>query len=250
MIEAIVFDAYGTLYDVQSVEQVVEKKFPGRGAFITAIWRMKQLEYSWLRGMMGSYADFRTITKDALAYTLGIMGLKADDAELESLVDGQNRLTPYPEAAAALTSLSRHRLAILSNGSGEMLRALVDHSGLGRFLEAVMSVEEARTFKPHPSAYALVQRCLGLTPDRVLFVSSNGFDVSGAKSFGFTVARIVRVSPDALRRELAEPATVGVGGMFRALRSQQEMIGEAPDFSLNSLTELGPLAEGGFSVGA
>jgi 2-haloacid dehalogenase len=236
-IEAIVFDAYGTLYDVQSVAAETEAAFPGHGELITQIWRMKQLEYSWLRSLMGDYRDFWEVTRESLAYTLGSLGLAADAALLARIGQAYNTLAPYPDAAAALAALAGHRLAILSNGSPDMLDALVRHSGLAAHFEAVISVDAARVFKPDPRSYALVQARLGVAPEAVLFVSSNGFDVAGAKAFGFRVARIERVSPAALRGELAA-GPVGPAGMFRALRMQAETIGAAPDVVVGGLAEL------------
>ena len=195
-IKAIVFDAYGTLYDTQSVVKVTDVAFPGHGDFITQVWRMKQLEYTWLRSMMGQYEDFWTITRDALAYTIGLLGRQADAALFARIAEAYNNLDPYPDAKSALRSLSGYRLAILSNGSPDMLRALVHNSGLAEFLEATISVDAAKVFKPDPRAYALIEARLGLRPEEILFVSSNGFDISGAKNFGFRVARIERVTPD------------------------------------------------------
>src|ERR1700733_13149490 len=127
-IKAFVFDAYGTLYDVQSVGAATEAAFPGHGDYITQVWRLKQLEYTWLRSLMRRYEDFRTVTRDSLGYTLGTIGLTADAALLDRIVDAYNRLAPYPEAADALLSLGGFRLAILSNGSPDMLDALVRNS--------------------------------------------------------------------------------------------------------------------------
>ncbi|MEJ1976144.1 MAG: haloacid dehalogenase type II [Acetobacteraceae bacterium] len=247
-IKAIVFDAYGTLYDVQSVVRVTDAAFPGHGDFITQVWRMKQLEYTWLRSMMGRYEDFWTITKDALAYTIGLLGLEADAGLFDRIAETYNTLDPYPDAKPALQSLSGYRLAILSNGSPDMLRALVHNTGLDHLLEATISVDAKKAFKPDPRAYALVEERLGLRPEQVLFVSSNGFDISGAKSFGFKVARIERVTRAALRDTLTDAATIGPLSMFKALRTQVEAIGPQPDFVLGALSDLPKLAAGGFTV--
>ena len=240
-IKAIVFDAYGTLYDVQSVSGLIEATFPGQSDYITQTWRLKQLEYSWLRSLMGRYEDFRTVTRDSLAYTLRTLGLDADPALFERIVEAYNTLSPYPEAEQALGLLDRYRLAILSNGSPDMLDALVRNSGFDRYLEAVISVDARRVYKPDPGAYELVQERMGVRPEEVVFVSSNGFDVAGAKSFGFKVVRIERVSPDALRQELANGAAIGPATMFRALRMQTEALGYIPDAVVSSLLELSGL---------
>jgi 2-haloacid dehalogenase len=241
-IKALVFDAYGTLYDVQSVAGATEAAFPGHGEFITQVWRLKQLEYTWLRSLMGRYEDFGTVTRESLAYTLAALGLSADGALFDRLVQSYDRLVPYPDAAAALDALGDFRLAILSNGSAEMLDALTRHSGLAGRFEAVLSVDSKRAYKPDPRAYELVEERLGVRPNEVVFVSSNGFDVSGAKSFGFRVARIERVTAAALKGDLGGPGAIGPAAMFRALRMRPETLGYPPDATIASLTELAGLA--------
>ena len=238
MIKAFVFDAYGTIYDVRSVGSAVEAAFPGRGEFITALWRQKQLEYSWLRSMMGRYADFATVTRDALAYALGTLGLDPAPSVIEKVAAAFDALHPYPEAEAALTSLSAYRLAVLSNGSPAMLTRLVGQSGLGRFFEAVLSVDPMRVFKPDPRAYAPIRDRLALKPEEVVFVSSNGFDVAGAKAVGFRVARVERLSAPALRATLGEAAPIGPKTMVDALRTQADRLGQVPDVVVGSLAEL------------
>src|SRR3954464_3686062 len=130
MINAVVFDAYGTLYDVQSVAAITEEALPGYGDIITQIWRIKQLEYSWLRSMMRRYEDFSVVTRDSLVYTLRILGLKHDDVVLERIMEKYLPLDLYPDAATALAAMRGRKLAILSNGSPAMLDALVRNSGL------------------------------------------------------------------------------------------------------------------------
>jgi 2-haloacid dehalogenase len=243
-IKVIIFDAYGTLYDVQSVAGVIDATFPGRGEYITQVWRLKQLEYTWLRSLMGRYQDFRTVTREALSYTLGTLGLEVGAALLDRVVEAYNTLSPYPEAEQALGQLAKYRLAILSNGSPEMLDALVRHSRLDRYLEAVISVDAKKAYKPDPRAYDLIQERLGVRPEEVVFVSSNGFDVAGAKSFGFKVARIERVTPAALRLELESSAPIGPAAMFRALRMQTEALGFTPDAMVQSLLDVAGFIDG------
>ncbi len=238
MIKAIVFDAYGTLYDVQSVAARTEEAFPGRGGYITQVWRMKQLEYTWLRSMMGRYEDFWAVTRESLAYTLATLGIAADEPAVERIAQAYNTLTPYPDAEGTLERLAGHRLAILSNGSPAMLAALVRHSGLERFLEATISVDPKRAYKPDPSTYTLVEERLGVAPNEVAFVSSNGFDVAGAKSFGFKVVRIERVAPAVLREAIAASGSIGPATMFKALRTQLEACGEPADVTISSLHQL------------
>lgn len=163
--------------------------------------------------------------------------LQANKRHIEQIAQAYNHLDPYPEAEEALATLGRYRLAVLSNGSPDMLDALVRNSGLARYLEATISVDAKRVFKPHPRGYELVQEKLGLSPHQVLFVSSNGFDVSGAKSFGFRVARIERITPAALRDEISSSRTIGPETLFKALRTQTEQIGFGPDFVVSSLRE-------------
>ena len=205
MIRAYVFDAYGTLFDVQSVSAVTDAAFPGHGEIITQVWRMKQLEYSWLCSLMGDYQDFWSVTRRALTYTLGILGLRPTEQLFEDIAEAYNRLAAYPDAAEALAGLTDVRRAILSNGSPAMLESLVGHSPLAPFIEETISVDAKRCFKPDPRAYELVEERLGVTPGEVMFVSSNGFDIAGAKKFGFNVARISRVPEAALADELAAP---------------------------------------------
>lgn len=238
MIKAFVFDAYGTLYDVQSVADVTDAAFPGYGEYITQVWRMKQLEYSWLRSMMGDYKDFWTITLESLEYTLHTIGLKHNAQLIEDIAQAYNRLTPYPDAREALQGLADYRRAILSNGSPDMLSKLVSHSGFERLLERTLSVDGKRVFKPDPRAYEIVEQEFGLRRDEIAFVSSNGFDVCGAKHFGFRVIRIERVSASAMNDEIRQSQPVGPSTVFKALRTQQETCGAAADFQIAALAEL------------
>ena len=217
-IKAVVFDAYGTLYDIQSVASVTERAFPGYGEAITQIWRMKQLEYTWLRSLMQRYADFSVITRESLVYALDALGLRHDAATLGPILEKYLHLDPYPDAKATLAALRGHKLAILSNGDSAMLDALVANSGLAPLLDATLSVDAAKIFKPSPATYALVEAKLGVAPQEVAFISSNPFDVSGAKAFGFKVAWIERVSATALANDVADPKTIGPLAMFKATR--------------------------------
>src|ERR1700745_1100950 len=122
-IKAVVFDAYGTLYDVQSVAEVTEEAFPGYGEIITQIWRIKQLEYSWLRSLMRRYQDFSVVTRDSLAYTLRTLGLPYDAGTFDRIIDKYQDLDLYPDALASLEAMKDRKLAILSNGSPDMLNA-------------------------------------------------------------------------------------------------------------------------------
>ena len=239
MVKALVFDAYGTLYDVQSVAGVIDAAFPGHGDYVTQVWRLKQLEYSWLRSMMGRYEDFWTVTREALGYALATLGITLKDELLAEIAEAYNRLRPYPDAEETLAALAGgRRLAILSNGSPDMLAALVRNSSLDAMLDSVMSTDGTRRYKPDPRAYEVVERTLGLPPREVLFVSSNSFDVVGAKNFGFRVARVERLPAAGLRDELATDPSPGPLAMFKALRLQNETIGEASDFTIPALSGL------------
>ena len=230
-IKAVVFDAYGTLYDIQSVAAVTEQAFPGHGEIITQVWRIKQLEYTWLR-------YFAAVTAESLAYTLRVLGLRHDDSAFARIMDKYLHLDLYPDALAALAAMQDRRLAILSNGSPDMLNALVANSGLDRLLDAVLSVDAGKIFKPSPHAYALIESALGVAPAEVLFVSSNPWDACGAKSFGLSVAWIERVTPEAMALACATTDRVAPLTMFKALRTQMDELDLAPDYRIHALSEL------------
>lgn len=237
-IKAVVFDAYGTLYDVQSVADVTEDAFPGYGGIITQVWRIKQLEYSWLRSLMGRYQDFAAVTRDSLAYTLRCLGLDYERAAFERIIDKYLHLDLYPDALEALTALKRRKLAILSNGSPDMLNALVRNTGLDRMLDAVISVDAKKVFKPNPQAYILIEEKLGVTPREVLFISSNPWDACGAKNFGLNVAWIERITPEAMALLCVESEMIAPLTMFKALRTQMDELGVEVDHRVHSLSEL------------
>jgi 2-haloacid dehalogenase len=237
-IKAVVFDAYGTLYDTQSVATITEEAFPGYGEIITQIWRIKQLEYSWLRSLMRRYEDFSVITTDSLAYTIRMLGLKHDAAAFERIMDKYLHLDLYPDAKATLAALKGRKLAILSNGSTGMLNTLVRNSGLDRVLDATISIDSKKIFKPAPDAYTLIESNLGVAPAEVLFVSSNPWDACGAKSFGLNVAWIERVTPEAMALACAKSDVVPPLTMYKAIRTQMDELGLEPDYRIHALSEL------------
>lgn len=237
-IKAVVFDAYGTLYDIQSVAEITEDAFPGYGEIITQVWRIKQLEYTWLRSLMRRYQDFSHVTQDSLAYTLRCLGLQHDRDTFERIMEKYLHLDLYPDALAALAALKGNKLAILSNGSPEMLNALVKNTGLDRVLDATLSVDPKKVFKPAPDAYMLIEEKLGVAPREVLFVSSNPWDACGAKSFGLNVAWIERVTPESMALLCVENETVAPLTMFKALRTQMDELGVLPDHHIRSLSDL------------
>jgi 2-haloacid dehalogenase len=237
-IKAVVFDAYGTLYDIQSVATVTEEAFPGYGEIVTQIWRIKQLEYTWLRSLMRRYEDFSVITRESLTYTLRILGLKPDNGAFERIIDKYLHLDLYPDAMATLTTLRGRKLAILSNGSTAMLTTLVRNSGLDRVLDATISIDAKKIFKPSPDAYTLIESKLGVSPTEVLFVSSNPWDACGAKAFGLNVAWIERVTPEAMALACAKTELVAPLTMFKAIRMQMDELGLEPDYRIHALSEL------------
>jgi 2-haloacid dehalogenase len=187
--EAFVFDAYGTLYDVHSVAARCEANWPGKGAQLSVLWRAKQLEYTWQRSLMQRYAPFSSVTREALAYSCEALELELSVAQMEGLMAEYLKLSLYPDVVRTLQALNT-RKAILSNGSPDMLLPLVQNSGLE--LDAVISVDELRIFKPAPQVYALAVEKLHLDHSRIGFVSSNCWDAMGAKSYGFSVYWINR----------------------------------------------------------
>ncbi len=218
-IKAVVFDAYGTLYDIQSVAAVTEEAFPGYGEIITQIWRIKQLEYTWLRSLMQRYQDFSAITRESLAYTLRCLGLESDTDTFESIMDKYLHLDLYPDAMTALA-------------------ALRDNSGLDQVLDATISVDSQKIFKPAPEAYRLIESTLRVPPAEVLFVSSNPWDACGANAFGLNVAWIERVTPEAMALACVKSDVVAPLTMFKAIRTQMDELGLEPDYRIHALSEL------------
>jgi len=241
-LKAAVFDAYGTLYDIQSVAETTEDAFPGYGEIITQVWRIKQLEYTWLRSLMQRYQDFAAVTRDSLSYTLRVLGLAYEREAFERVIEKYLHLDLYPDAASALAGLKPRQLAILSNGSPDMLNALVRNSGLAPLLDATISVDAKKVFKPSPHAYELIGEVLGTAPDETLFVSSNPWDVAGAKAFGLNVAWIERVTPEAMALACVENELVAPLTMFKAIRTQMDELGLHPDHRIRSLSELPGIA--------
>ena len=192
ILSAIVFDAYGTLFDVHSVIAACERLWPGKGEQLSRAWRAKQLEYTWLRSLMGRYADFSRITEDALVHAGAGLGLALSAAQVARLMDAYLHLAPYPDARNSLPELAGRKLAILSNGSPGMLAALVRNAGMDATFAAIISVDSLKTYKPAPAVYQLAVDALGVARENIGFVSSNCWDACGAKAFGFRVFWINR----------------------------------------------------------
>ncbi len=189
-IRAAVFDAYGTLLDVNAAAAGARDALGPRWQPLAELWRARQLQYTWLRGLAGRHADFRRVTADALDFALEALAIPADAALRERLLAIYDRLPAYPDARPALEALRAAglRCAILSNGTPAMLDGAVRAGGLEAHLEAVLSVEAVGVYKPHPSVYRLACDALGLAPGELLFVSANGWDAWGAKVSGLRVA--------------------------------------------------------------
>ena len=234
VIRALVFDAYGTLYDVQSVRSLAIELCGDKGEIITQLWRLKQLEYTWLRSLMRCYEDFWSVTRAALEFALTSVGIAPTSSLCDELMDGYLHLDLYAEAPQALESLRDYKLAILSNGSPRMLEALVRSSGIAERFTAVLSCDQVKRYKPEPACYALAEPALQVPKQEILFISSNGFDVAGAKRYGFQVAWIERtgdVPPP-------EDSQVGPAAFYQLIRGGGEQLGYQPDFRLRRLTDL------------
>jgi 2-haloacid dehalogenase len=186
-IRGYVFDAYGTLFDVHSVIEA-GREITGDPAALSTLWRAKQLEYTWLRALMGRYEDFWSVTAAALRHAVRRLGLVASEAQLARLLDAYLTLACFPEVEAALARLEGRPRAILSNGSPGMLEAALASSGIAPLIRHVISVDAVKTYKPAPQVYALGPERIGMVAPDLLFVSSNAWDVAGAKSFGYQVA--------------------------------------------------------------
>ena len=200
-IRVVVFDAYGTLFDVYSIGALAEKFYPGQGAALSVLWRDKQIEYTRLISLSdpnpeGSrhYQSFWDITRASLRYALARLGLVHTHADEDALMAQYAQLSPFPENLGVLQALRQRSVAtaILSNGSPEMLQSAVHSAGMSKWLDAVLSVDSVRQFKTTPTGYQIVTDHFGFAPAEVLFVSSNAWDALGATWFGFTTLWVNR----------------------------------------------------------
>ena len=201
-IKAVVFDAYGTLFDVYAIGALAEQLYPGQGAAISVLWRDKQIDYTRLITMSdphraeGSrhYQSFWELTRLALDYTLARFKLDAKPDNIAALMGQYAKLTPFPENLGVLQRLKERGIttAILSNGSPEMLNTAVTHAGMSELIDHIISVDPLRLFKTSPEAYGLVQHTIPVKAEEILFVSSNGWDALGATWFGFTTLWVNR----------------------------------------------------------
>ncbi|MFT8889007.1 MAG: haloacid dehalogenase type II [Ethanoligenens sp.] len=223
-IKGVVFDAYGTLFDVFSVAQKCERKYPGKGMQISQIWRQKQLEYSWLRTLMNSYKNFWEISKESLCYALEEIGLQYNQEQIENIMDSYLCLSTYPEVSEALQEFRSYKLMILTNGNFEMINPLLIHTGLNKRINEVLSADTVKLFKPRDEVYQLVVDHYKVSKAEIMFVSSNAWDAAGAKSFGFTV------------------------GWINRLDKPTEKLGFQPDYIVSNLLELAQKIRGELKI--
>ncbi|MGF1611933.1 MAG: haloacid dehalogenase type II [Kiloniellales bacterium] len=209
-IAACVFDAYGTLFDVHSAVGRGGAALGDKAAAVSALWRQKQLEYTWLRSLMVAHVDFWQITGDGLDYALAAHGVD-DPALRDHLMELYRSLEAYPDVNDCLIRLRQagKTTAILSNGAPDMLQAAVDSAGLGGLLDAVLSVEEVGIYKPDPRVYQLAVDRLSVPAERICFVSNNAWDSHGAAHFGFRVARLNRFDQPAEKLPGTMAAVIG-----------------------------------------
>jgi 2-haloacid dehalogenase len=193
-IHGIVFDLYGTLYDTAGVARACEHAFPTNGARLAAAWRAKQLEYTWLRSLMERYADFETVTEDALRFCCAELGLALDAGTARTLCDQYLRLPPFPDMPATLRRLrdAGLPLVVVSNGSHRTLAQVIGNSGMKWGFDQLISADDVRVFKPHRKVYLLAEQRMGCAREHLLYVSANGWDAAAASLFGFPVCWINR----------------------------------------------------------
>ena len=192
-IQAIVFDAYGTLFNLASIDGQLQARFGEKAATVAAAWRRKQLEYTWLRSLMGRYVDFYTLTGEALDFACQQADVLCEEEVRAGLLSAYYKLSAYPEVAPALSELSgSYRLAILSNANPSLLERAMSHNNLEDLIPDIFSADSVEVYKPSPSVYQLAVEGLKVRPSEILFVSSNTWDVAGAASFGLTVAWLQR----------------------------------------------------------
>jgi 2-haloacid dehalogenase len=193
-IQAVAFDAFGTLFDVYSVGLLAEQLYPGKGAALAELWRNKQIEYSFIRSLSGRYKPFWEITQDGLRFAAARLGLELDAHRCTQLMNQYACLSPFPENLGALRSLKAAGVptAILSNGTPDMLAVAVKSAGMGGLFDHVLSVDAVHQYKTAPAAYGLGPAAFGCPAERILFVTSNCWDAAGASWYGYTTFWINR----------------------------------------------------------
>ncbi|KVE27335.1 haloacid dehalogenase [Burkholderia singularis] len=231
--KAVLFDAYGTLFDVHAVVAAAEQMFPGRGEALSQLWRRKQLEYSQLRTLAdpdgGRYKPFWDLTLDALRFAARALGLTLAAVAEKRLMDEYACLSTYPDTVPTLRALrartSPPKLAILSNGNPQMLDIALKSAGMSSLFDRVLSVDAVRAYKPSPAAYALGTAAFDATPADIVFVSSNGWDAAGAGWFGYRTFWLNRAGAPA--EELGSPST-GTGAGMADLLAFIDTLAAAP----------------------
>ena len=205
--KALAFDAYGTLFDVFSVTSLCEEMFPGDGKALATLWRSKQLQYTLLRSVMDRYKDFWQVTQDGLVYATHALGLQLDADKRTRLMDAYMTLAAFPDVKPGLQELKAMgvRLAVLSNGEPKMLQSAARNAGIADLLDAVISVDEVKVFKPSPRVYELASAHLKTSKSSIGFVTSNSWDATGAGSAGLTTFWIQRAAAEPAE-ELGYPA--------------------------------------------
>jgi 2-haloacid dehalogenase len=193
-IDACVFDAYGTLFDVAAAAAHCEDELGENAAALSALWRTKQLEYTWLRSLMNEYVDFWQITSDGLDYALETLGLDGDAALRDKLLNLYMKLDCFPEVPNVLKVLNAGGLkcAILSNGSPKMLNSAIENAGIPEQLVNSYSVDQLGIYKPSPRVYQMAVDDLGVSAEKISFMSSNAWDAAAAANFGFRVVWVNR----------------------------------------------------------
>jgi 2-haloacid dehalogenase len=186
-VKAVLFDAYGTLFDVHSVIALAESLFPGQGAALSQAWRSKQLEYTWLRTLSDRYRDFWHVTGDALTWAAQALRLPLTPAQHAQLLDAYLRLQPFPENLEVLRSLHAGGMILgtLSNGTTSMLDAAIDSAGMSGLFAHVLSVDSIGRYKTDARVYSLGSSAVGAPASEIAFVSSNCWDAIGATWFGY-----------------------------------------------------------------
>ncbi len=214
-VKALVFDAYGTLFDVFSLGKRLSEHFPQQASSINPIWRKKQLEYTWLRTMMGRYVPFSQITEEALRFACKQVNVSLSEEIHQDLMQYYFSLDAFPEVPDIFIQLkSTYQLAILSNANREMLDQAAAHNKISQHLSAIFSVDDIGIYKPQPEVYQMLVDSFGFAKEEIAFVSSNTWDVAGAKSFGLKVIWLNRSA------------------------GQMEELGITPDLTISHLKEL------------
>ncbi len=205
---ALIFDAYGTLFDVHSVLLCSGVDIPGHVDALSQLWRQKQLEFTWLRALMERYADFWQVTGEALRAAVRQLSIEASDAQLEQLMEAYLFPAAFADVKPVLESCQGIPMAILSNGSAGMLQSAVVSNGLEAYFAEIISVDQVRTYKPSPRVYALGPEILHVPAAEILFISSNLWDAAGAKSFGYQVCWCNRALQPTAEGDLAPDITI------------------------------------------